>query len=365
MTTTGDDRASASPKPATQLAAATTALQRASRLLLARQDSEGWWSGRPEGEISELTKAVAQQIRSLQRTDGSWAGSGEPGRTAGPGHRAAAGNAGLSELAEPGYASDLSASVLAYLALRLAGDSADAYHMAVAAGWIRDAGGLSAAAVSVQVWLASFGLSEWDDVPVPLPEVIYLPARRIAALGAWVGWSRPALLSLAITGAMRPARRLPFNLNALRVPGPADAERAEDWRLRASGRGLRMAPMSVTRSLALRKCGQWIARWQQREAGQPWIRPVCPGSLIALHLLGYPLDHPVLADGLAGLDSVAPRLRSALSKQHPAGLRRAPVRDTVLAIGALADSGLPGDHPALIAGGRWLLGQPISGPAGS
>ncbi len=381
MTTTGDDRTAAIANHSAERAAATTAMRRASRLLLARQDSQGWWSGRPEGEISldaevllvreflgiatpELTKAVAQQIRSLQRTDGGWAGSGEPGRTGSPGQAPGAGRTGLPDLGEPGYASDLSASVLAYLALRLAGDSPDAYHMAVAAGWIRDAGGLTATALSVQVWLASFGLADWEEIPVPLPEVSYLAACRNAGLGVRAGWSRPALFSLAITGAMRPVRTLPFNLSALQVPDAAAAENADDWRLRAGRRALRVPPASVARSVALRKCGQWIAGWQQRDAGKDRVMAVWPGSLVALHLLGYPLDHPAMADGLAWLDSVAPRPRSAAPTPHPAGLRRPPVRDTVLAIGALADSGLPSDHPALAAGGQWLLGQRISGSAG-
>jgi squalene-hopene/tetraprenyl-beta-curcumene cyclase len=393
VTSSGDGPTEGISGRAAQLAAALTAPQRASRLLLTRQDSQGWWSGGPEGETPldaegllvreflgirapELTKAVAQQIRSLQRADGSWAGTGEPGRTGGPSEALSDGPA---DLGESGYASDLSASVMAYLALRLAGDSPDAYHMAVAAGWIRDAGGLPATALSVQVWLASFGLADWGDVPVPLPEVIYLPARRNPGLGAWSGWSRPALISLAITGAMRPVRPLPFSLTALHVPVPAATARAGDWR-RCAGRGLRAAPMTApggglprprdrwpcpqparpARSLALRTCGQWLVRWQSR-GGTDQSRPVWPGSLVALHLLGYPLHHPVMADGLAWLDSVAPRLRPAGAQPHPAGPRRPPVRDTALAVGALAHAGLAADHPALVAGGRWLLGQWVGG----
>ncbi len=394
VTTTGDDRTASTVPPAGQLAATTIAVQRASRLLLARQDSQGWWSGRPEGEISldaegllvreflgiatpELTKAVAQQVRSLQRTDGSWAGTGEPGRTGSPATAGggaspatadgratpAAGRAGRTDLAdvgEPGYASDLSASVLAYLALRLAGDSPDAYHMAVAAGWIRDAGGLAAAASSARAWLACFGLAEWEDVPVPLPEVIYLPPRRSAGLGAWAGWSRLALISLAVTGAVRPVRQLPFNLSALRVAGPPGAEHPDDWRLRACRRGLRVPPMNLARSAAVRKCGHWLAGWLGREAGQGSTGPVWPMSLVALHLAGYPLDHPVMADGLAWLDSIAPQLRSAAPKPNQASPRRPPVRDTTLAIAALAAAGLAGEHAALAAAGHWLLDQRIS-----
>ncbi len=114
----------------------------------------------------------------------------------------------------------------------------------------------------------------------------------------------------------------------------------------------------------MRKCGQWIAGWQQRDQGQAVARPVWPGSLVALHLLGYPLDHPVMADGLAWLDSVAPRLRPPVPKPHSATLRRPPVRDTALVIGALTDSGLGGEHPALAAAGRWLLSQRVSGSTG-
>ena len=382
MTSSGDDRSAAAWNSAGQLAAATVAVQRASKLLLARQDSQGWWSGRPEGEIAldaegllvreflgirapDLTKAVAQQIRSLQRTDGSWAGSGEPGRT---GSRTvgvdSSGRSGSPDPGEPGYASDLSASVLAYLTLRLAGDSPDAYHMAVAAGWIRDAGGLAATALSVKVWLASFGLTEWDSLPVPPPEVIYLPPRRSAGLGVWAGWSRPALISLAVTGALRPVRRLPFNVSGLRVPGQPAPPHSDDWRLRLGQRGLRTPPISAARSMAMRKCGQWIAVWQQQDQGQVMTRPVWPGALVALHLLGYPLDHPVMADGLAWLDSGAPRLRPPVPKVHSATPRRPPVRDTALAIGALADSGLGGEHPALAAAARWLLSQRVSGSPG-
>jgi squalene-hopene/tetraprenyl-beta-curcumene cyclase len=364
------------PDPAGQLAAVTTAVQRASRLLLARQDSQGWWSGRPEGDISldaegllvreflgirtpELTKAVAQQIRSLQRTDGSWAGCGEPGRTSGADRATDAADPG-----EPGCASDLSASALAYLGLRLAGDSPDAYHMAVAAGWIRDAGGLAATGQFTRAWLAIFGLTGWDDLPVPHPEIIYLPERRGAALGPWAAWSRPATISLAIIGALRPVRRLPFNLGALRVPGSPGGGPGEGRRQRAYQRGLRVPPLSAARSAALRKCGQWLIGWQQRDVIQAGIRPMWPCALIALQLLGYGLDHPVMAEGLAWLDSVTPRPRSAASQARPAQPRRPPVRDTTLAIQALADSGLPPEHPALLAAGDWLLGQWISGSAG-
>ena len=85
-------------------------------------------------------------------------------------------------------------------------------------------------------------------------------------------------------------------------------------------------------------------------------------SLIALHLLGYGLDHPVISRGLAGLD------RFTIWEDTPDGqVRRleacqSPVWDTVLAMIGLADAGLPPDHPALRSAARWVLDEEIHGP---
>ncbi len=83
----------------------------------------------------------------------------------------------------------------------------------------------------------------------------------------------------------------------------------------------------------------------------PWVY-----SLIALHLRGYSLDHPVIAQGLTGLerftiDDGVRRLEACQS----------PVWDTALALIALADAGLPGDHEAVIRAADWLLDEQILG----
>ena len=77
---------------------------------------------------------------------------------------------------------------------------------------------------------------------------------------------------------------------------------------------------------------------------------------MALHLLGYALDHPVMRAGLRR----ARRLhRSRGTRTAPARRLEAcqsPVWDTALAVIALADAGLPPDDPALVtrrATGCW------------
>jgi squalene-hopene/tetraprenyl-beta-curcumene cyclase len=85
-------------------------------------------------------------------------------------------------------------------------------------------------------------------------------------------------------------------------------------------------------------------------------------SLIALHLLGYSLDPPVMRRGLAGLD------RFTITEDSPEGpVRRleacqSPVWDTMLAMIALADAGLPADHPALVRAADWMLAEEVAGP---
>jgi len=83
-----------------------------------------------------------------------------------------------------------------------------------------------------------------------------------------------------------------------------------------------------------------------------------------LHLLGYPLDHPVLAKGLSWLAAAKSQPRQAPGMSRQAPVRQPPVLETTLAIEALADSGVAPDHDALAAAGRWLLLQRVEGPAG-
>jgi squalene-hopene/tetraprenyl-beta-curcumene cyclase len=321
-----------------QRAAAIAAVQRACRVLLAYQHPGGSWPDSATAEVSlvaesllvreflrladdDLTRAAAGQIRSSQRADGSWAG------------------------AEPGAAADLSASVLAYLALRLAGDSPDAYHLAAAAGWIRDAGGLETVGMTARTWLAMFGLAAWADVAVPALDVLFRPGRRVVGQADSATWSRVVTVTLAIIGAVRPVHPLSVQLTELQVVP----------RLAAVAGPPRPAALSAARSVALRRCGGWLASWQQHGALADGWRPVWPCSLAALHVAGYSSDHPALAAGLARLGS-----GSETPESSPAGL--APIAQTTLAVAALRAAGLRGDDSALAAAASWLARRRVDGP---
>jgi squalene-hopene/tetraprenyl-beta-curcumene cyclase len=349
------------------------ALARARDHLLGRQHEQGWWQGELATNVTmdaedlllreflrvrtpEQTAAAARWIVSQQRPDGTWANFyGGPG--------------------------DLSTTVEAYVALRLAGHDPAAPHMARAAAWIRAGGGYPATRVFTRIWLALFGLWPWDDLPVMPPELIYLPAWFPLNVYDWACWARQTIVPLTIVGSLRPVRPLPFTLDELTTAAaqptdpPPHAPRARDdsaWTaaFASADRALhryerlrpRSAPAQAIRRAALRRCAEWIIARQEQDGCWGGIQPPWVYSLIALHLLGYGLDHPLIRRGLAGLD------RFTITQETPDGpVRRleacqSPVWDTVLAMIALADAGLPADDPALARAARWILAEEITGP---
>jgi squalene-hopene/tetraprenyl-beta-curcumene cyclase len=349
------------------------ALARARDHLLSRQHEQGWWQGELATNVTmdaedlllreflgvrtrQQTADAARWIASQQRPDGTWANFyGGPG--------------------------DLSTTVEAYVALRLAGHDPAAPQLARAAAWIRAGGGIPATRVFTRIWLALFGQWPWDDLPVMPPELIYLPAWFPLNVYDWACWARQTIVPLTVVGSLRPVRPLPFTLGELTEAGarpddpPPWTPRARDdsaWtalfsRLDKALHGYerlrpRVAPAQAIRRAALRRCAEWIIARQERDGCWGGIQPPWVYSLIALHLLGYGLGHPVIKRGLAGLD------RFTITEDTPDGpVRRleacqSPVWDTVLAMIALADAGLPAEDPALARAASWIVAEEITGP---
>jgi squalene-hopene/tetraprenyl-beta-curcumene cyclase len=357
--------------PAEQPADVRAATERAVSHLLGLQHADGWWQGELETNVTmdaedlllreflgvrtaRETDAAARWIRSCQRADGTWANF-------------------------LGGDADLSTTVEAYVALRLAGDQPQDIHLATAAQWIRAAGGIEATRVFTRIWLALFGEWSWDDLPVMPPELIYLPAWFPLNVYDWACWARQTIVPLTVVCSQRPVRSLPFDLAELHVADRADgsaggpgSDEPDPWARLFNGldAGLHryerhlgpLRPAAAVRRAALRRCAEWIIARQEKDGCWGGIQPPWVYSLMALHLLGYELDHPVIERGLAGLD------RFTVWEDTPAGpVRRleacqSPVWDTVLAMIALADAGLPADHQAQVAAASWVLNEEIRGP---
>jgi squalene-hopene/tetraprenyl-beta-curcumene cyclase len=350
------------------------ALDRARDHLLGLQQAEGWWQGELETNVTmdaedlllreflglhddAVAAAAARWIRSQQREDGTWANFyGGPG--------------------------DLSTTVEAYLALRLAGDEPDEPHMKLACDWIVDQGGVEATRVFTRIWLALSGLWSWDDPPVTPPELIYLPSWFPLNIYDWGCWARQTIVALAVVQSFRPSRPLGISIDELRTGGPHG--RASRPRRSADARPLGgvvsstdpwsrvftaldellhlYRPVKSVRRAALRRCAEWIITRQEQDGCWGGIQPPWVYSLMALNLLGYDPSHPLMAKGIAGLD------RYTITEDTPDGqVRRleacqSPVWDTILTMIALADAGLAADDPALVRAARWVQGEEIRGP---
>jgi squalene-hopene/tetraprenyl-beta-curcumene cyclase len=351
---------------------AEVALERACEHLLSLQDDAGWWRGELQTNVTmdaedmllreflgvrraEETERSAAWIRSQQRADGTWANfHGGPG--------------------------ELSTTIEAYWALRLAGDPQDAEHMRPAAEFIRREGGLEGARVFTHLWLALFGLWSWDSVPALPPEVILLPSWLPLNVYDFACWARQTIVALSLVKSHRPVRPLGFDLEELRDPCSAvvigSATDAEDPPGRRAGwlglldralRAYERRPIAPLRRLAVARAERWVIRRQEADGSWGGIQPPWVYSLMALHLGGYPIDHPVMRRGLEGLERFhVEDVDDSHGVGAPAGRSRrleacqSPVWDTALTMVALSDAGVSGAHPAMVLAAEWLLGEEVS-----
>ncbi|PJJ05664.1 squalene-hopene/tetraprenyl-beta-curcumene cyclase [Streptomyces sp. 2333.5] len=341
--------------------AARRATARATDHLLSVQDPAGWWKGDLETNVTmdaedlllrqflgiqdpELTEAAARYIRGEQCADGTWATFyGGPG--------------------------ELSATIEAYVALRLAGDAPDAPHMAKASAWIREQGGIAAARVFTRIWLALFGWWKWDDLPQLPPELLYFPKWFPLNIYDFGCWARQTIVPLTIVSAKRPVRPAPFALDELHTdprrpnpPRPLAPAASWDGVFQRLDKALHLYHKVAFRKLrraAMRSAARWIIERQENDGCWGGIQPPAVYSVIALHLLGYDLDHPVLRTGLASLDRFAVRRADGARMIEAC---QSPVWDTCLATIALADAGVPADHPQLVRAAEWMLAEQIDRP---
>ena len=329
------------------------ALERGRAQLRSLQDAGGWWKGELQTNVTmdaedillreflgiregAATERSAAWIRSQQRDDGSWSNfHGGPG--------------------------DLSTTIEAYVALRLAGDRPDAAQMRSAALFARSAGGLEQARVFTHIWLALFGAWPWKHVPELPPELMLLPSRAPLSIYDFACWARQTVVALSIVLAVRPTRPLPFKLDELRGSQPWRRPRGHSATARAlalADRALALYGRRAVRPLreaALSRAERWIVRRQEADGSWGGIQPPWVYSLIALHLRGYPVEHPVIRAGLDGLQRFT--VEEETSRRLEAC--QSPVWDTALAMVALADAGAPADDPALVRAADWLIDEQV------
>jgi squalene-hopene/tetraprenyl-beta-curcumene cyclase len=331
------------------------ALAAAQSWLLARQHEAGYWCGELEGDTTlesyiilleaffgrrgtEKTSALAQTIRACMLPDGGW-----PQYAGGP--------------------ADVSVSTLSYLALKVAGDAADAPHMLRAREIILHLGGAERANTYTKYHLALFGQYSWASVPAIPPEMVLLPDGAPFTVYDMSSWSRTIFVPLSVLYAHAPVIALPDGAGVGELFASARAAAAtsgSQWQRffvgvdRTLKKAERLPGAGTLRRLALRRAREWIVERLEASEGLSAILPAMCNAVLALKCLGFEETDPLLARELAHLDGLLLRDEADGSLRVQPCL--SPVWDTVLAAHALAESGLAGE-PALRRAATWLLGK--------
>jgi squalene-hopene/tetraprenyl-beta-curcumene cyclase len=286
-------------------------IQSATDALLSRQQSDGHWVFELEADatipaeyvllrhyLGEPVDAVLEQkiavyLRRIQGAHGGW----------------------------PLFAEgdiDISATVKAYFALKMIGDSVDADHMRRAREAVRARGGAEKANVFTRIMLALFGLVSWRAVPVMPIEIMLLPKWFPFHLDKISYWSRTVIVPLLVLMAKKPQAR---NAKGVRIdelfidspqsvgPPPKALQQKATWFwfFRVVDNVLRAAdPLfpKRTRQRAFDRAVAWVNERLNGEDGLGAIFPAMANSVMMFDVLGYPESHPQRAIARKSVDKL-------------------------------------------------------------
>src|SRR5215831_9949540 len=196
------NRVSLEPKSSASASTVDHSIEAASRALIALQQPDGHWVFELEADATipaeyvllrhylaepidaALEAKIAVYLRRIQGDHGGW------------------------PLFHDG-AFDMSASVKAYFALKMIGDSIDAPHMVRAREAIHARGGAINSNVFTRFTLAMYGVLTWRAVPVLPIEIMLLPMWSPFHLNKISYWARTTLVPLMVLAALKPRARNP------------------------------------------------------------------------------------------------------------------------------------------------------------
>ena len=269
---------------------------------------------------------------------------------------------------------DVSASVKAYFALKLAGVPRDDPGMRRAREAILARGGVVSANVFTKIALALFGQYEWRGLPSLPPEIVLVPKKFPFNMYAISYWSRAVIIPLAIIFAVRRECRISEvqgveelfctprdQINYRHAPPFQKDPKFISWRnffvwVDRILKVYEKHPLRSVRKKAMKQAEAWLLEHMQGEGGLGAIYPAMANSIFALIALGYPVTHPSIQKALREIEAL--EIDTPASADGPSTLHlqpcHSPIWDTALTINALVERGLPVDHEALARASSWL-----------
>ena len=257
---------------------------------------------------------------------------------------------------------DMSASVKAYFALKMIGDSPDVPHMKRAREAILARGGATRCNVFTRALLSLYGILSWPSVPEMPIEIMLLPRWFPFHLSKVSYWARTVLVPLLVLLALRPRARNPLGIRIdelfLQPPlsiGSAAKAPHQRWTwfilFRALDAVLRPASKLFPKTLRRRSIDRAVGFVTERLNGDDGLGAIFPAMANATMMFD------VLGDS-----EKAAVARGSVEKLLVVGKNEAycqpcvsPVWDTALTCHALLELGSNESRAAALRGLDWLL----------
>ncbi len=360
-------------------------LRQTQSYFLDQQHADGYWWYELESNVTitaeylmllhfldlrdeETDRKITNNILRHQRADGTWALYwGGPG--------------------------DISTTVEAYFALKLAGVSADSEPLRKAREFILRTGGVEATRVFTKVYLSLFGQFDWKALPSLPIEINLFPSWFPINIYTCSSWARSTIVPLSVVLMHKPVKKVPDNAfireiykDPVWVPETAPEKLAPfSWKkvpfvfdsilktwdnlpaqnisgiyticLSMDGvlKVWENLPVRPFMQKAVKKTERWILEHQDESGDWGGIQPAMVNSLLALALLGYTNDSEPMKKGLTALKRFTIETEDELTLQSCIS----PIWDTALTGLGLLYSGVDRDHPSLEKACSWLASKQI------
>ena len=336
------------------------ALRRTHSYYLSEQHADGYWWYELESNVTitaeylmllhfmglddkKRDRKIANYILNKQQADGSW-----------PIHWGGNG--------------DLSTTVEAYFALKLAGLPADDLPLLKAKTFILNNGGAESVRVFTRIFLALFGQCDWKAIPSIPVETNLLPVWFPINIYHFSSWARSTLVPLSIILDIKPEKPIPSSLgirelykDPYKIP-PVTSQKLELLSLKRffvvldcvlkTMEKLQIRPF---RKIAIERTERWLLEHQESTGDWGGIQPAMVNSIFALVARGYAASHDPVKRGLWALERFTIENEEEISLQSCIS----PVWDTALTALALDCSGIERDHDSILKACRWLVSKQI------